>query len=267
MARTTPMIMVSPTPSAARTTGRRRSAVRKYTSRSNAASSAKSRSGWNIGRSCGRRGARADLLRGAEEPRRGLAYPVRLRPRADFLIVAWRSEGSNENLYPAAAIFLQLLLGTLDHAIRNLDSSRRSVLPLLALASIRPTQFPHISDALDGPSTHLLDPQAGRDAPQSDRRGQRQDRGRGSAHRRPEAPAHDAWTSRDFLRRAQGTAVLRRAGRIHDLGAGGRTGSRGRQRHPALSRRDGRDESGESCGWNDTQGIRAVDGRELRAWF
>ena len=49
-----------------------------------------------------------------------------------------------------------------------------------------------------GDRTHFLDPQAGRDAPQSHRQDQRQDRGSGTAHRRAEARPDDARAGRDF---------------------------------------------------------------------
>ncbi len=53
---------------------------------------------------------------------------------------------------------------------------------------------------------------------------------------------------RDLLWRAPGAAVLRRAGRFHDLGAGGGAGAGRRERDRQVPRHHGRDRSGEGGG-------------------
>ncbi|SOR30522.1 protein of unknown function [Methylorubrum extorquens] len=60
-----------------------------------------------------------------------------------------------------------------------------------------------------GQRAHLLHSQARRDAPQHHRRGQRRDRGRRPAHRRPAPHPHDPRAGREVLRGAQGAPVLR----------------------------------------------------------
>src|ERR1700694_2877141 len=60
MERATATTTTRPTPSRARTTSRMRSAARPSTTRPSAASSARSGSGWIIGRSCERSGVEAD---------------------------------------------------------------------------------------------------------------------------------------------------------------------------------------------------------------